>query len=123
MSTIRAYLEETRAREGEKGWLKRDPRATHPEILEAVREFRAAGGSYDDDAERFVEERAGDLPEHHHHGHDKRHELTLTYTLGHEVYIAKAILSDEENAARLAAALEEGFQPLGDDWRQEIRWE
>lgn len=111
-STIRAYLEETRAREGDKGWLRREPPETLPEILELVREFRAGGGSYDDEAERFVEERAGDLPEHYHHSDDRRHDLTKQ--LGHECYIAKHQLDDEKNRAALAAALEQGFRPLAE---------
>ena len=109
-STIRAYLEETRAREGDKGWLRREPKATHPEILEAVRAFRAAGGSYDDEAERYVEEIAGDMPEHRHHGDDDRHELTKQ--LGHECYIAKGILSDERAQAVIDEATAAGFRPL-----------
>lgn len=111
MSTIRDYLE-TKAAEHPKEWLRRKPCTTHPDILALVREFESAGGTYDDAAERFVEERAGDLPEHHHHGHEDRH--ALTYQLGHEVYLARLILDDEAHAEHLAALQAEGFALLDD---------
>lgn len=109
MSAIRDYLEAKAA--GQPGeWLRREPRTTHPDIQEAVREFEAAGGTYDDDAERFVEERAGDLPAHGHHGGEDRDPLTVQ--LGHEVYIARRVLDDLAASEALAALQADGFVPL-----------
>ena len=109
MSAIRAYLEE-KAAMPEKEWLRRDPHTTHPDILQAVREFEEAGGTYNDDAEQHVERVAGDLPEHHYHAHPERHPLTVQ--LGNEVYIAKGMLKDERSRAALDAAAAAGFRPL-----------
>lgn len=109
MTAIRDYLEAKAAeRSGE--WLRREPRATHPEILEAVREFEAAGGGYDDDAELFIGARAGDLPPHRRHGAPDRHRLIVQ--LGHEIYVARGVLADERASASLAALQADGFVPL-----------
>lgn len=111
MSAIRDYLEATAAElPGE--WLRREPRTTHIDILEAVREFVAGGGFYDDDAERFVNERAGDLPPHRRHGDPDRHRLIVQ--LGHEVYIAKSVLDDERSAEKLAVLHADGFALLNE---------
>ena len=58
MSAIREYLELKAAEPGE--WLRRQPRETHPAILQAVRDALAdiapspGGVVYDDDVERFT---------------------------------------------------------------------
>jgi len=109
MSEIRNYLEAKTAL-GAREWLRREPRETHPEILEHVRAFQAAGGFYDDDAERYVEEQVGDLPAHRYHGHPERDPLTDQ--LGHEVYIAKSILRDEAARLKLEAFEADGFAPF-----------
>lgn len=117
MSAIRAYLEEKAALPpGE--WLRREPRETLPEIADAVRaavSSLAAGRRpnatvYDDEVEVYVERAAGDLPEHRYHGHPDRHPLTVQ--LGHECYLARCALRDEENGAALAAALADGWAQL-----------
>lgn len=105
MSTIREYLEEKAALEPRE-WMRREPRTTHPEILEIVREWEANDGSYDDDAEQLVNERAGDLPAHRHHGTDRD---PLCDQLGHEVYVARRILDDEEASAQVEALRAEGY--------------
>ncbi len=109
MSAIRGYLEE-KAALPEKEWLRREPRSTHPDILEAVRTFRMAGGTYDADAERFVCHIAGDLPEWTRHGTENRDRLILQ--LGHEAYIAKEMLADEQSRRRAAELRAEGFVAL-----------
>jgi hypothetical protein len=109
MSEIREYLEE-KAALAENEWLRREPRTTHAAILDAVRAFEAGGGTYNDDAERYVEEVAGDLPEHYHHAHEKRHRLTDQ--LGSEVYIAKGILRDEEATAKTEERAASGFEAV-----------
>lgn len=109
MTTIREYLED-KAAQPEREWVRRKPATTHPEILALVREFVAGGGTYNDDAERFVEARAGDLPPHQYHGHPARHRLTDQ--LGSEVYLARSIIRDEAEAATNAALEREGFAPL-----------
>jgi hypothetical protein len=101
--SVREYLEERLTLEGDKGWTRRDPRTTHPEILEAVRRFQASGGRYDADAEAFVSEQLGELP-----GPELRQ-------LGHECYIAKTILRDEERAAELEELRAQGFRLLGEE--------
>lgn len=113
MSDIRTYLEE-KAALPENEWLRREPRATHPEIQRLVDEFvgGCTGIPYDDDTERYVEAAVGDLPEHEYHGHDNRHRLT--YQLGRECYIAKHVLRDREAAEALAQAQAEGFVLLKD---------
>lgn len=115
MSAVRTYLEE-KSGEPPKEWLRREPRTTHPEILEAVRDFEAAGGFYDDDAERFVNERAGDLPPHEHHGADRH---PLIEQLGHEVYIAKGCLKDERAQADIDASIADGFTMLSGEQLEE----
>jgi hypothetical protein len=105
MSEIRTYLEEKAQTPNE--WLRREPRTTHPAILAAVRE---CPDTNNDATERFIEKRVGDLPEHRHHGHEKRD--ALTNQLGHEVYLARCLMHDEEAAAREAEAVAEGFAPL-----------
>jgi len=111
MSEIRTYLEAKAALpEGE--WLRREPRGTHPEIKQLVAEFRASGGFYDDDAERFVNEKAGDLPPHERHGSERDR---LLKQLGNEVYLAKGELRDDVAAATLAGLVEQGFEPLDQD--------
>jgi hypothetical protein len=80
-------------------WLRRSPRDTHPEILRLVREFREAGGFYDDDALRFVAER-GDVPPE------------LHKVLGSEIYVAKGMISDERAREKAAALIADGFEPL-----------
>lgn len=108
-SVIRAYLE-AKAALPEREWLRREPRTTHPAILEAVRAAIESGHRHDDLIERYVEDVAGDLPEHHHHSHEQRHRLT--YQLGHEVYLAKGLLDDERNRTHAAEAQSEGYAPL-----------
>jgi hypothetical protein len=116
MSEIRTYLEE-KAALPEREWLRRETRETHPTILAAVRQAlhtippSRGGVIYDDDVERFVNELAGDLPEHRHHGADRDR---LIVQLGHEVYIARSLIRDEENAALEAEALEAGYARLAD---------
>ncbi len=117
MSAIRAYLEDKAHHSlGEKEWLRREPQETHPAILTAVREALeeippSAGGTiYDDDVERYVNRAAGDLPPHLIHAHPGRHRLVEQ--LSHEVYIARKCIRDEESAAALNAALEDGYEPL-----------
>lgn len=109
MSETREYLE-VKASEHPKEWLRREPRTTHPKILELVREFQAAGGFNNDAAESFICDRVGDLPAHRHHGANDRHRLINQ--LGHEVYLATQILSDERAQAELDEARAEGFVPL-----------
>lgn len=106
MSEIRDYLEEKLAL-GEGEWLRREPRTTHPAIIAAVRAAHAAGGSYNDEVEQYVERVAGDLPEHRYHGHEDRHRLTCQ--LGHEVYLAKQVIRVDEHRAKLAAYRVDGF--------------
>lgn len=108
MSPIREYLE-AKAALHVREWLRREPRETHPDILSAVREFIAAGGSYDDEAERHVNEVAGDMPPHQRHGTDRGRLLDQ---LGHEVYIARGVLSDERAQEKIDALLGEGYVPL-----------
>lgn len=116
MSAVRAYLNEKAATPRE--WLRREPRTTHPEIQALVREALATlkpspGGTiYDDDVERYVNERVGDLPPHYRHAHPERH--ALVDQLGHEVYIARQCIRDEEAAAEIVAALDAGYVPLQD---------
>jgi hypothetical protein len=116
MSAIRTYLQE-KAQDSHE-WLRREPRETHPEILALVREALevlapSAGGTiYDDDVERYANERAGDLPPHSRHGTEGRDPLVVQ--LGHEVYIARNIVRDDEARDAEAALLEEGFRPLAD---------
>lgn len=115
-SEIRSYLE-SKAALPEREWLRREPRGTDPAILAAVREAQATikpspgGVIYDDDVERYVNELAGDLPAHQHHGSGRDRLLDQ---LGHEVYIARTILRDEANAEAEAAALAAGYQRLAD---------
>ena len=114
MSVIREYLEEKLAL-GEKEWLRRDPLDTHPAILSAVCAATDPDGKalfYNDEVEQFVEECAGDLPPHRYHAHPDRHPLT--YQLGHEVYIARIILREEEATADIIRALDDGFVPIAD---------
>lgn len=123
MSEVREYLTEKSAEPRE--WLRRDPSTTHPEILQLVRECIEGGGFYDDDVERFVTERVGDLPEHQRHGTDCRHALIVQ--LGHEVYIARRCLDDEKARAFESDALAEGFVPfdadaIQDGARYEVRF-
>lgn len=113
MSAIRDYLEETLKSEGRGGWTKRSPRATHPEILQLVREFEAGGGGVNEQAEQFVEERAGDLPEHYYHGHDDRHELT--YQLASEIFIARHIIRDEALAEEEQRLIASGYVRVVDE--------
>lgn len=108
MSDVRDYLE-THA--GALGALRRS-HETHPAILALVREFEAGGGFYDDDAERFIETRIGDLPEHRYHGHPERDPLTDA--LATAIYNAKLSLRDEAASERLAALLAEGYVPLAE---------
>jgi hypothetical protein len=109
MSEIRDYLyAKACLPEGE--WLRREPRTTHPAILAAVRAAKAEGLFYDDDIERYVETVAGDLPDHHPHGHESRN--ILTYQLGHEVYLAKGVIGDEQKLAEIEAAKTMGFTPV-----------
>lgn len=123
MSEIRAYLEDKAATPNE--WLRRKPRVTHPAILELVREARQdLGLHYDDDVERFVNERAGDLPAHERHGAGRD---PIVVQLGHEVYVARACLRDEEARAALDGLYEDGFAPfeacaLEDGDRCEVRF-
>lgn len=110
-SPIRRYLETMLEHEGRGGWTRRKPYVTSPLILELVREYKATTTRpNNDEAERFLEERIGDMPEHYHHGHDNRHELT--YQLGSEIYIAGQILDDEAARLRLIDLLDQGFRPL-----------
>lgn len=109
VSEIRGYLEQRLAL-GRRG--RRELEGTHVAIVEAVREALASGLSYDDDVERFVNARAGDLPEHRYHGHPERHELGRQ--LATEVYIAKCMLSDERAAGRLAELTADGYRPVAD---------
>lgn len=108
MSEIRAYLEDKALTPGE--WLRREPRVTHPAILELVREARQGPGvHYDDDVERFVNAKVGDLPAHERHGAGRDR---IVEQLGHEVYVARACLKDEEARAALAGFEADGFVPL-----------
>jgi hypothetical protein len=109
-SEIRAYLESRLEDEGPKGWLRRDPKTTHPAILALVRDFEESGGVFNEDAERYVEAAAGDLPKHYHHGHESRDPIT--YQLGHEVYLARGILKDEALRIEREAAYLAGYKPL-----------
>lgn len=115
MSAIRDYLK-AKVALGPNEWLRREPRDTHPEILAAVRKITASAPPdrtlYDDQVEQYVNDYAGDLPRHLHHGHADRHPLVIQ--LGHEVYIARKIVTDEENAVRLADLHAEGFVPFAD---------
>lgn len=109
MSVVRDYLAETREREGEKGWLRREPRATHPEILALVREaVTTAGLFYDYDVNAYVNEKVADLAPHE--GHPPRDPLVAQ--LGHEVYIARGALADEARRERIAALRGEGYRGL-----------
>lgn len=110
MSAVRTYLEAKTADPNPKEWLRREPRSTHPEILEHVRAFKATGDFNNDAAERYIIEQVGDLPAHHRHGHDDRHPLITQ--LGHEVYLANGILADEKGATQIEAAQADGFMPL-----------
>lgn len=116
MSKVRDYLyEKACLPEGE--WLRREPRTTHLEILNAVRCFRveceiAGRVAYNDEAEQVVEREAGDLPEHRRHADPERNRLTDQ--LGHEVYIAQCLCADEENARRAEELRAQGFGPLED---------
>lgn len=110
MTEVREFLEE-KAALGDREWL-RSGRTTHPRIIELVREYREIGYGTDDEAERFVEAEVGDLPTHRHHGDPHRHPLTIQ--LGHEVYLAKGILRDEELAEEEQRALAAGFVRLED---------
>jgi hypothetical protein len=108
VSEIRDYLELEAQTPG--GWLRRKPRATLPAILELVREWEAGGGVYNDDAERWLNERVGDLPEHERHGTENRHPLCSQ--LGSEIYVARCILKDERATLELEAATADGYEPL-----------
>lgn len=89
-----------------KEWLRREPRETHPAILALVREAKTdADLFYDDDVERYVNERIPGMPPHERHGERD----PLVAQLGHEVYVAKSQLSDEKNAHYLASYLAEGY--------------
>lgn len=94
---VRAYL----AREAQtpKGWLRRDPKTTHPTITRLVRCAQAAGITYDDDTNEYVAGRLG-IAE------------TLRDQLGHETYVAKGIISDDSARAKRDAMLAEGFTPM-----------
>lgn len=115
MSEIRAYLEEKAALPPHE-WLRREPRETHPAIHAAVRaciEAAPRGRTvYDEDAERYVHAAAGDLPPYFRHAHPERDRLVDQ--LGHEVYIARKCLQDEEATAEIMAALDAGYVPLQD---------
>lgn len=115
-SEIRTYLEE-KAALGEREWLRREPQETHPAILAAVRYVIDIHPSdrtvYDDDVEREVNGLAGDMPPHLHHGHPDRGPLVKQ--LGHEVYIARKTLRDEESAAEARVAAEDGFMRLDEE--------
>jgi hypothetical protein len=104
MSEIRTYLKQV-----DRNSLLRSG-GTHPAIIELVRAFEAGGGTYDEDAEQYVEAACGDLPPHQYHGHPERDEMT--YTLGTAVYNAKKYLRDETARARLNALTAQGFAPL-----------
>jgi hypothetical protein len=112
-SEIRAYLESRLEDEGKNGWLRREPKTTHPAILALVRDFERTGGVFNEDAERYVEASAGDLPEHYHHGHENRDPIT--YQLGHEVYLARGILTDAALRGDTDTALSDGYVPLEPD--------
>ncbi len=113
MSDVRDYLTE-KAAQGEKEWLRREPRTTHPEVLRLVREATIdedARTVYDDDVERAVNEAVGDLPPHERHGADRN---PLVRQLGHEVYIARTICRDERSRERNADLRREGYLPIGE---------
>lgn len=105
---VRDYLTE-KAALGEKEWLRREPRTTHPEILSLVRDLTVeedARTVYDDDVERAVNEAVGDLPPHERHGAD-RHPLVKQ--LAHEVYIARTICRDWRSLEKIEALGDDGF--------------
>lgn len=85
---------------------------THPAIVTLVRAFEAGGGTYDEDAERYVEAACGDLPPHQYHGHPERDPMT--YTLGAAIYNARKVLADERNEAQLSALRAEGYQSVAE---------
>lgn len=85
--------------ESPREWLRREPRETHPAIVEAVRVAHAGGFTYDDAVVRRCEESL-EVP------------AGLLEQLGHEVYVAKGQLHDEEARAALEALKAEGYEPL-----------
>lgn len=98
MSEVTSYLTE-KANAGEREWLRREPRYTHPEILALAREFEETG----DPGHRalgFVEARVGGLDE------------SLRQQLGHEVYVARGLLEDEKARARTEKLAESGYVRL-----------
>ncbi len=112
MSTVRDYLTD-KAAQGEKEWLRREPRSTHPEILLLVREATVLEDEhtvYNDDVERYVNEAVGDLPAHERHGADGRDPLVSQ--LGHEVYLARSIVRDDKARLRERALRADGFEPV-----------
>lgn len=81
------------------------------DVKEAVREFRAAGGFYDDDALRYVADKLDMEPDRE---------------LSRACYNAKTYLRDEEALATLNEYRSEGFQLVRDtyvapDKRYELR--
>lgn len=111
MSALREYLE--REAENEKGWLRRTPRATHPDVQQLYAEFVGTGAyPYLDSVSRFITERTPDLPPFDTHKPGNEQPNRLQRQLSHEVYVAAGVHRDAGRAARLEQLKGEGFAPL-----------